>query len=167
MIIEEVDKKSLNKAYILHCEKSKLICRMSDFNNEFECKVLKLFKNKINNVPRLVAAGRIDNGKFLPFYGDIQEFSECLPKEKKYYSILEYIEGDCIKSIDLDDVIKLAQILQDVHFVRHELYDQDYFTKENCERLKFYLDNINTVVDADTYHYFLRVYDKVSQIEFD
>ena len=54
MKIEEIKNGNMNEVYLLTTDEDKYIVRTSDFDNSFECKVLKILEKHSFNCPKII-----------------------------------------------------------------------------------------------------------------
>jgi len=110
----------MNKIYLVEIEDKKYIVRTSDFNNEFECKVLELLKGTNFNCPQIITHFEL-NGKYIMLY--------------------EYLEGDNPKTFDDNFFIGLAEQLKKLHSIDAKYQKEEYISnEENLEKLKSYYE---------------------------
>lgn len=170
MNIFEIKKKSLNNVYIVD-NGDKYICHLSNFDNNFECRVLDLLRNRVSDIPHFCVGGIVDT-KFIsyPFCEDFElyQLDSALPHTKKYFSLMKYIEGDTISHLTNDNYIELARILRNIHTVTFDFEpNSDIHTRESKDKLREYIDNVGNAFGEDTFTFMNNVFDEISDIDFD
>ena len=113
MKISEINNGNMNKIYILEIDKHKYIIRTSNFDNEFECKVLDLLSMYDYNCPKIITNFEIN---------------------KKYIMLYEYIEGDNPTNFNNDFYITLAKLLKKLHSVNNDFTNEDYSLNEESQQ---------------------------------
>ena len=146
--INEIRNGNMNKVYLLDTEKEKYIIRTSDFDNNFECKVLKLLLKYKYKCPSIVTNFELDG---------------------KYIIIYRYLEGDNPAIFDDHFFIKLAQLLKQLHSFNYYFEDGDYLANEESQDklLNYYARALKSRYLFKDRKMITELYESISKLDFD
>lgn len=118
MQISEIKNGNMNKIYLLNLSDEKYIIRTSDFNNEFECKVLQLLKLHDYNCPKIITNFKLD---------------------QKYIMLYRYLEGENPINYDATFFRKMGTLLKVLHSFQVDFDKKEYeMNEENQEKMNSY-----------------------------
>lgn len=109
MEILKINNGNINDVFIIKIQKSKYIMRASDFNNDFECKILKLLIQNNINAPNILTKFKL---------------------HKKNIMIYKYIEGEQPQRIDKDFLKLLSKEIIKLHNVKQQFKKKEYQDNE-------------------------------------
>ena len=147
MKIKEIKNGNMNKVYLLNTEEDKYIIRTSDFDNSFECKVLKLLEKYNFNCPKVITNFKLSS---------------------KNIMIYKYLEGDNPKVYDDLFFKNMAKLLNKLHEVDYKnLYKDSLTNEENLEKLnEYYTGAIKSKYLKEDKDFITKLYEKVIKIDF-
>lgn len=145
--IRKIENGNLNDVYLLEIDNNKFIIRSSKNINNFEVEVLKKL-NKYNFQVPILLSDLIYN--------------------KKYVTILQYIEGEEPRELNYNQLEKLATLIRNIHNVSiDELKDNKNQPVESLNILMGYFDKIkNSFYLKRDSEYILKYINAFSKIEF-
>lgn len=148
MKISEIKNGNMNKIYLVETESKKYIVRTSDFNNEFECKVLNILKYYDYKCPQIITNFELDG---------------------KYIMLYEYLEGDNPRAFDDNFFIKLAGLLVQLHAINVDFAKEEYISnEENLEKLNSYYEKaLQSRYLKNDIDYVKVLYDEVSNVDLE
>lgn len=120
MKISKINNGNMNNVFILELDDNKYIIRMSEFDNDFECEILKLLEKYNIDSPRLLTNFKL---------------------KSKNIMICKYIEGDNPSVYNEIFFEKLAEALSKLHSIPCKYEQVDYKdNEESLLKLKEYYD---------------------------
>lgn len=145
--IRKIENGNLNDVYLLEIDNNKFIIRSSKNINNFEVEVLKKL-NKYNLQVPILLSDLIYN--------------------KRYVTILQYIEGEEPKELNYNQLEKLATLIRNLHNVPiDDLKDNKNQPVESLNILMGYFDKIkNSFYLKRDSEYILKYINAFSKIEF-
>lgn len=118
MKISEIKNGNMNKIYLLNLSDEKYIIRTSDFNNEFECKVLQLLKLHDYSCPKIITNFKLG---------------------QKYIMLYRYLEGENPINYDATFFKKMGTLLKMLHSFQVDFDKKEYeMNEENQEKMNSY-----------------------------
>ena len=118
MKIEEIKNGNMNEVYLLTTDEDKYIVRTSNFDNSFECKVLKILEEYNFNCPKVITNFKLGN---------------------KNIMLYKYLEGNNPEVYNDLFFKKMAKLLNELHEVDYKnLYKAGLTNEENLEKLSKY-----------------------------
>ena len=147
MKIEEIKNGNMNEVYLLTTDEDKYIVRTSDFDNSFECKVLKILEKHSFNCPKIITNFKLDS---------------------KNIMIYKYLEGDNPEVYDDLFFEKMAKLLVKLHEVEYKnLYKASLTNEENLEKLsEYYTGAIESKYLKADKDFITELYERVIKIDF-
>lgn len=148
MKLKKIKNGNINEIYLLEMDGSKYIVRMSNFDNNFECKVLSLLAEYDFSAPKSIVN---------------------LKLEDKYIMMYKYIEGTNPVVFDDDFFIRLASMLKELHSIKWDFNKQEYLSNEENQNKLFEFYDIaskSKYLSKDS-ELLRNIYNRVSALELD
>lgn len=148
MKINEIKNGNMNKVYLLENDCDKYIIRSSNFDNSFECKVLRLLSKNDFSCPSIITNFRLKD---------------------KYIMLYKYLDGNNPYVFDDAFFINLSQLLKQLHSFDHNFKYDDYSTnEENKDKfLKYYNIALKSKYLSNHKKLIYKLYNDTSKVDFD